>query len=363
MSRTLLGEVANNYRYLLYGLISAASSFALASESPVDATASSVITGETHLGSIERLDARIDDLLLESNGFEVVAEGFQWLEGPAWNKAERYLLFSDIPNNAIYRWDKTQGATLFLKPSGYTGQKPFAGKEPGSNGLTFDSQGRLIICQHGNRRIVRVEPDGEQTVLADHYQGQRLNSPNDVVLHSNGDLYFTDPPFGLPDTFKDTGKELAFSGVYKRTQDGQVVLLTDRLKAPNGIAFSPDEKTLYISDVDTAKPAWWVFDVLPNGNLSEGIVFFDASHWQGSRKGGPDGIEVDRHGYIYGAGPEGIYVFAPDGTHMATFFTGVPTGNLEWGDDGSVLYVTADTRVLRIRLNTRGAHYSQGIRF
>jgi gluconolactonase len=244
-----------------------------------------------------------------------------------------------------------------LQPSGYTGDKPFEGREPGSNGLTFDPKGRLVLCEHGDRRITRIEPDGSKTVLVDRYRGKRLNSPNDVIFKSDGAMYFTDPPFGLPKTFDDPGKELDFSGVYRLSPDGDLMLLQSDIKAPNGIAFSPDEKTLYLTDVDPKRSAWLAFPVLENGALGQERIFHDATMWRKNRSGGPDGIKVDKHGNLYGAGPEAVYIFAPDGTHLGSIFTGVATGNLAWGDDGSSLYITADTRLLRIRLNTKGAGF------
>lgn len=304
-------------------------------------------------GNIERLDPRFDRLVPKGASFEIVAEGFQWLEGPVWHP-QGYLLFSDIPANEIHRWDPNEGVRSFLKPSGYTGRAPFQGREPGSNGLVIDAEGRLVACQHGDRRIVRVTPDQRFEVLADRYEGKRLNSPNDAVYRSNGDLYFTDPPFGLPGTFDDPAKELPFSGVFRVTPEGTITLLTSALKAPNGIAFSPDEKTLYVTDVDPDRPAWMAFDLLPDGTLDNGRVFFDARRWR-ARRGGPDGLKVDVYGHLFAAGPEGVYVFAPDSTHLGTLFTGVPTSNVNWGEDGSVLYVTANNRLLRIQLTTRGA--------
>ncbi len=314
-------------------------------------------TGRFPFGRIERLDTRFDRLVPNNAKLEVVAGGFTWLEGPAWNKLKKYLLFSDIPNNTIYKWEPKSGIELFMKPSGYTGKEPFTGREPGSNGLTFDIRGRLVICQHGDRRIVRLEANGTQTVLVERFQGKRLNSPNDLIYKSDGSIYFTDPPFGLPGAFDDPSKELDFSGVYRLSANGILRLLISDIKAPNGIAFSPDEKILYITDVDPKRPAWLAYPVLSDGSLGRGRVFHDASVWRMVRKGGPDGIKVDIYGNLYGAGPEAIYVFAPDGTHLGSIFTGVPTGNLTWGDDGSNLYVTADTRLLRIRLNTRGVGF------
>ncbi|HWQ03516.1 MAG TPA: SMP-30/gluconolactonase/LRE family protein, partial [Candidatus Nitrosotenuis sp.] len=208
-------------------------------------------TTETDI-QIVRLDPRFDRLFPPGAKLEKVADGFTWVEGPAWNRQGNFLLFSEIPSNSIYKWVEGHGSSLFLRPSGYSGSQPFTGQEPGSNGLTFDSAGRLVMCQHGDRRIARREPDSKLTVLADRFEGKRLNSPNDLVFKSNGDLYFTDPPFGLPKAFDDPGKELPFQGVYRIGKNGKLTLLTKEVRAPNGIGFSPDEKTLYISNADRA---------------------------------------------------------------------------------------------------------------
>lgn len=305
-------------------------------------------------GKIVRLDPCLDRLVPKDAVLEKVAGGFAWVEGPVWNRRDRCLLFSDIPNNSIFKWQEGKGVTLFLKPSGYTGKTPFAGREPGSNGVTFDSQGRLVLCEHGDRRITRLEADGRKTVLADRYQGKRLNSPNDLVFKSNGDLYFTDPPFGLPKTFDDPGKELAFSGVYRLTPRGELTLLTKELRAPNGIAFSPSEKTLYVSNSDPNRAIWMAYDVNDDGTITNGRVFFQAPAWSKDRKGGPDGMKVDREGNIFTAGPGGLYIIAPEGTLLGNIDLGQATGNCAWGNDGSVLYIAASTAIYRIRLNTRG---------
>jgi gluconolactonase len=303
---------------------------------------------------ITRLDPRFDALVPADAVAEKVVDGHTWVEGPVWNRAGNFLLFSDIPRNAIFKWQN--GISLFLKPSGYTGDAPFTGREPGSNALTYDRQGRLVICQHGDRRIVRVEEDGSWTTLADRYDGKRLNSPNDAVFKSNGDLYFTDPPFGLPKTFDDPGRELPFCGVY-RVKNGRVTLLTKEVKAPNGIAFSPDEKTLYVTDVDPNRSAWLAFDVNDDGTLANGRVFFDATNWRKNQPGAPDGLKVDRAGNIFGAGRGGVHVFAPDGMWLGSIETGVATSNCAWGEDGSTLFITADHALYRIRLTTKGAGY------
>lgn len=306
------------------------------------------------IGQIVRLDPRFDRLVPPDARLEKVADGFAWVEGPVWNRQGRYLLFSDIPNNSVFKWQEGPGVTLFLKPSGYTGSAPFQGREPGSNGLAFDSAGRLVFCAHGDRRIVRLETDGRRTTLADRYQGKRLNSPNDLVFKSNGDLYFTDPPFGLPKTFDDPAKELAFSGVYRLSTRGKLTLLIRDLKAPNGLAFSLDEKALYISNADPGRAVWMAYDLKGDGTVANGRVFFDATPWTKTRKGLPDGMKVDKEGNIFAAGPGGVYMFAPDGTHLGSIETGVATANVAWGDDGSVLYIAANTAIYRIALRTKG---------
>ena len=307
----------------------------------------------TQLGNIERLDKRLDKLVPADAKLEKLGDGYHWVEGPVWNRKEGFLLFSDIPANAIIKWKAGVGMGQYLSPSGYTGKAPFTGREPGSNGLTYDAAGHLVLCEHGDRRVARLEKDGSKTTLADRYEGKRLNSPNDLAYKSNGDLYFTDPAYGLPKTFDDPQRELPFCGVYRLSKDGKVTLLTRDLKAPNGIAFSPDEKRLYLSD--SAQGLWMVYDVKADGTLGTGRVFVDGKKWTSARKGAPDGMKVDKYGNVFASGPEGIYVFAPDGTHLGTIETGVPTANCAWGDDGSMFYITANTAVYRIRTTTRGA--------
>jgi gluconolactonase len=214
-----------------------------------------------------------------------------------------------------------------------------------------------VLCEHGDRRIARLEADGRKTTLADRYEGRRLNSPNDLVFKTNGDLYFTDPPFGLPKAFDDPRKELDFSGVYRLSTRGKLTLLTRDIKAPNGIAFSPDERTLYVSNADPSKAVWMAFDVRDDGTIANGRVFFDATAWTKTKRGVPDGMKVDREGNIFGAGPSGIHVFAPDGTHLGSIETGVATSNAAWGNDGSVLYITASTAVYRVVLTTKGVAF------
>lgn len=301
-------------------------------------------------GKIERADPRFDDLIARDAVLEKLAEGFEWAEGPVWIREGGYLLFSDIPRNAIMKWKEGEGISLFLKPSGYTGSAARGG-EPGSNGLLVDPHGRLVLCQHGDRRIVRVEKDGRWTTLADRFHGKRLNSPNDAVFRSNGDLYFTDPPYGLA---RPELAELDFCGVYRLSKDGQLSLLTQQMTRPNGIAFSPDEKTLYVAQSDPKKAVWMAFDVRPDGTIANGRVFYDATAWLKTLKGLPDGMKVDRQGNLFATGPGGVNVFAPDGTFLGRINPGVPTANCAFGDDGSVLYITADMYLGRIRTRTKG---------
>lgn len=252
--------------------------------------------------------------------------------------------------------ERREGVKPFLKSSGYSGATPFAGKEPGSNGLTFDAHGRLVLCQHGDRQITRLEADGTFTALAGRYEDHRINSPNDLVFKSNGDLYFTDPPFGLPRAFDDPDKA-PVQGVYRVSRDGTLTLLIGDIKAPNGIAFSPDEKTLYVSDVDPQRAAWLAYDVKSDGTVTNGRVFFDATRWRKDPFFGPDGFKVDRQGNIFGARPGGLSVIAPDGTLLGTIETGQPTSNVAWGEDGHTLFITGGSSVYRLRVMTGASRY------
>jgi gluconolactonase len=306
-----------------------------------------------------RHDPRFDSILPVNAKAEKLAGGYKWTEGPLWNRKENYLLFSEIPSNAILKWSEGEGVSVFMRPSGYTGKEPFLGEEPGTNGLTYDAQGRLVACEHGDRRVSRLEADGKtKTTLADRYEGKRLNSPNDLVYKSNGDLYFTDPIYGLPKRENDPARELDFCGVYRLAKDGKLTLLTKEITRPNGIAFSPDEKKLYVASSDPDKAIWMVYDVTADGNIANGKIFFDATSWaKEGKKGLPDGMKVDKDGILFATGPGGVIVFSPEGKHLGTLDTGVPTSNCAWGNDGSTLYITADDDLLRIKLNTRGAGF------
>jgi len=330
--------------------------FALSSETPYQKPDSFEPKGSPTFGRIERLDPGLDELIAPGARIEKLAEGFDWSEGPIWIKEGGYLLFSDVPQNVIYRWKPGQGISEFLKPSGYTGSIPRGG-EPGSNGLTVDSQGRLTLCEHGDRRVARLERGGKKTTLADRYNGKRLNSPNDLVFHSNGDLYFTDPPYGLEGKNQDPKKELPFNGVYRLKPSGELTLLTDKLTFPNGIAFSPDEKKLYVAVSDPARAIWMVYNVKDDGTIDEGNVFFDATKWVKKNKGLPDGMKVDRKGNLFATAPGGVLILSPEGKHLGTIATGEATANCNWGGDGSTLYITADMYLCRVVTRTRGAKF------
>jgi gluconolactonase len=303
------------------------------------------------VGHLEPLDPAFSALVPAGARIEKLAEGFAWSEGPVWRRSGGYLLFSDIPKNTVYRWKEGEGISVFLRPAGYSGPTP-PGRELGSNALTLDVRDRLVMADHGNRRIARVdESNFTKTTLTERYDGKRLNSPNDLVYRSNGDLYFTDPPYGLDGNNKSPAKELPFNGVYRLTPAGELTLLTKELTFPNGIAFSPDERTLYVAVSDPEHPVWMAYDVAADGTLARGRVFFDATPLvRKGLKGLPDGMKVDRQGNLFATGPGGVLVFTPEGKHLGTIVTGQTTANCAFGDDGSTLYMTADMQLLRIKL-------------
>jgi gluconolactonase len=307
------------------------------------------------VGSIERLDPALDALVAPDARIEKLADGFTWSEGPVWRRSGAYLLFSDIPRNTIYRWKEDTGLSVYLRPAGYAGSTP-PGRELGSNGLTLDARDALVMADHGNRQIARVvDSNATKITLADRYDGKRLNSPNDLVYRSNGDLYFTDPPYGLEGNNNSPLKELPFNGVYRLTPAGTLTLLTRELTFPNGIAISPDQRTLYVAVSDPNRPIWMAYDIAEDGTIARGRVLFDATALvRRGLKGLPDGLKVDRHGNLFATGPGGVLVIAPDGRHLGTIVTGQPTANCAFGDDGSTLYMTANSQLLRLRLTTMG---------
>ena len=293
----------------------------------------------------------LEELVGPEAEVEKVAGGFRFTEGPVWVRQAGCLLFSDIPANAILAWDREGGATVFRRPvfDGLFSD----GQLIGSNGLTLDGGGRLVACEHGNRRVARFESDGRITVLADRFENKRLNSPNDLVYRSNGDLYFTDPPYGLPKREEDPARELSFNGVFRLAADGLLDAVVTDMSRPNGLAFSPDESKLYIGNSDAKRRVWMVHDVKPDGSLTRGEVFFDATQQEAA--GSPDGMKVDTLGNLYGTGPGGIWVFTPGARHLGTIqFPELPA-NCHWGEeDARTMYVTARTGLYRVPMSVAG---------
>jgi gluconolactonase len=305
-------------------------------------------------GSIERLAPGLDEVIRPGAQIEVVAEGFDWSEGPLWLPDRQTVLFSDIPPNKVYQWSEEAGLQPYLSPSGYTGEQARGG-EVGANGLLLDGDGRLVLCQHGDRRVARMEaplanPRPQFETIAATYEGKKLNSPNDAVYRSNGDLYFTDPPYGLEKNMDDPAKEIPFQGVYRVGKDGAVHLLTKELSRPNGIAFSPDEKTLYVANSDPERAIWMAYEVQEDGSISNGRVFFDATPLVGQEKGLPDGLKVNKSGTLFATGPGGVLLFSKEGNHLGTIKTGQATSNCALTEDEKILFVTADNYLMRVRL-------------
>ena len=319
---------------------------------PLMAMAAEKIAPPVSVG-IERFDPALDQLIAADAKIEKLAEGFKWAEGPVWYRGA--VLFSDVPQNVVYRWKEGQeAAEIFLKPSGQLTPAP-GFREPGSNGLTLDREGRLLLCQDGERRIARYE-DGKFTAIADRFEGKRFNSPNDLAVRRNGDIYFTDPPYGLEKMNESPLKELPFNGVFRVSTDGKVTLLAKRLTFPNGIAFSPDEKRLYVAVSDGAATRIVAYGVAADGTLADERVFFDAQPLKvAGGKGLCDGLKVDRAGNLWASGPGGILVISPAGKLLGRISTGLTTANCAWGDDGGTLYMTASNSLLRVKTKTKGA--------
>ncbi|HXD87803.1 MAG TPA: SMP-30/gluconolactonase/LRE family protein [Urbifossiella sp.] len=331
----------------------AAAAIALLAVSP--STVARADDKKATIGSIDRKNPKINDLIPKDAQIEVLAAGYKWTEGPLWNKKGGFLLFSDIPNNRIVKWSENGGASDFLKPSGYTGKAKFTGPEPGSNGLAYDKNGTLFLCQHGDRRIAKLV-DGKFVTVVDKYMGKRLNSPNDLIFAKNGDLYFTDPPYGLPQQTKDPGRELDFQGVY-RLSKGKLTLLTKEMTRPNGIGLSPDEKTLYVANSDPMQAIWKAFPIKADGSLGPGKTIHDATTDVAATlgmKGLPDGLKLDAKGNIFATAVNGIYIFSPDFTFLGRIVTNDKTANCAWGDDGSTLYMCTNDKLTRVKTSTKG---------
>jgi gluconolactonase len=304
------------------------------------------------IGSIERLDPALDQLIAPGTQAEIIGEGYTWSEGPVWIESEKILLFSDVPNNIIYKWTEEKGVETFLTPSGYTGTIPRGG-EPGSNGLTLNNEGQLVMCQHGDRRVALLtasfkDPKPEFKTLADNYQGKKLNSPNDVVFDKQGNLFFTDPPYGLLKNVNDSSKEISFQGVYKVKPDGKVILLVDSLTRPNGIALSPDQQTLYVANSDKPVAKWYSFHI--NGDSLTNAKIFYSTKYVVDETGAPDGLRVDKNGNLFATGPGGIWIFNPEGKVLGRIRLPQATANCTFSGDGKTLYLTSHMYLLRMKI-------------
>jgi gluconolactonase len=302
------------------------------------------------VGVIVRNDPRFDALVPRGASIEKLVDGFVFLEGPVWSSSDSRLFFSDLRGNAIYQWTASEGVRDVAKPFFVGDGTGLRGTGP--NGIALDAQGRLLACVYGSRSVVRFLEEGDRTTLADRFEGKRLNSPNDLVVARDGSVFFTDPSFGLEGMDNSPLRELTFNGVYRIRPNGQLDLLTRELERPNGLVLSPDESTLYVANSGGTVTGWYAYDLGPGG-VSNKRVFFDVTGVQG--EGGADGMKVDLAGNVYATGPGGVWIIAPDGTHLGTIRPPEALTNVGWGDDGRTLYITGRTTLYRIRLSARGA--------
>jgi len=309
---------------------------------------------KNYMGTIERIDPALDAIVSEHAKTEVIAEGYEWSEGPCWIEATKTLIWSDVPRDTIFQWSEGKGASVYLTPSGYTGTTPRGG-EMGSNGLTLTKDGKLVLCQHGDRRVAIMDapldkPEAKYITVVDSIDGKRFSSPNDAVVRSNGDIFFTDPPYGLPTGVNDPTKETAFNGVYKASQ-GKATVLVDSLTRPNGIAFLPGEKTFIVANSDPDKAIWYAFDLTENDSVVNARIFYDATkEAKAGEKGLPDGFRVDKNGNIFASGPGGIWIFNSQGKVLGKIKLTESASNCALSDDEKTLFITNDMYILRVKL-------------
>ncbi len=307
------------------------------------------------VGRVEKLDPSLDNIISSDAAPEIIAEGMDWSEGPLWIEKNKMLLFSDVPQNIIYKWTEEKGKEVYLTPSGYTDTAKRGG-ETGSNGLALDNEGHLILTQCGNRQIALMDapldkPAAKFTSLANAYKGMKFNSPNDVIVSSRGEIYFTDPPYGLEKNMKDPKKETPFQGVYKIKRTGEVILLTDSITRPNGIVFLPGEKTLLVANSDPAKPNWYAFDIDEKmDGLTNARIFYSTAGSEKGLKGLPDGMKVDKAGNLFASGPGGIWIFNKNGKLAGKIRVPEATSNCSLSGDEKTLYITNDMYVLRVKM-------------
>jgi gluconolactonase len=307
------------------------------------------------IGSIERFDSAINEILSPSAKAEIIASGFDWSEGPLWIEKYQMLLFSDVPKNTIYQWTEKGGTKVYLTPSGYTDSTKKRGGETGSNGLLLDRNHKLVLCQHGDRRMARMvapldKPKPSFVTVAGEWEGRLFNSPNDAVYNRKGELFFTDPPYGLERGMKDVKKEIPFQGVYKVKKSGEVVLVTDTLTRPNGIAFLPGEQSFIVANSDSKKPNWYIFDIAANGETFTGRIFYSGEGYDRSWKGGMDGLKIDKNGTVFATGPGGIWIFDRSGKLLGRLRLDEAASNCALSADEKTLYITNDMYVLRFSM-------------
>jgi gluconolactonase len=314
------------------------------------------------IGVLEKFDGELDSIIVSGVQAEVLATGFDWSEGPLWLEDHNKLIFSDVPRNKIYQWTALRGAEVYLEPSGYTKEMPSESGSSGSNGLALDTAGNLLICQHGNRSVVRMESALDKAapmykVLAKEYGGKRLNSPNDLAINSRGEIFFTDPPYGLPShSDQDKTKEIPFNGIYKIKTNGEIVLLIDSITRPNGIALFPGEKQLLVANSDATKPNWYLWDIVDD-SLKNGRIFYSLAGYDKNMPGLPDGLKIDSKGNVYASGPGGIYFFNKEGKKLGLFRLEYPASNIALSDDERILYITNDDYVLRLEMRKLGSGF------
>ena len=309
------------------------------------------------IGTIERLDPAFDNLVSKDAVIEVLGEGYTWSEGPVWIPNRNWLLFSDVPENKIYRWTEEDGVQVYLEPSGFTGEETNS-REPGSNGLTLDKDGHLILCQHGDRRVAKFvgnfdQPGPEFETVVDKFEGKRFNSPNDLVYDKNGNLYFTDPPYGLSkEQMNDPTKELPFQGVYRLSASGKLSLISKDMTRPNGIGLSPDGAKLYVANSDPKAALWNEFTLNEDGTVAAQKVFYDATSDAGKENPGlPDGLKVDQQGNIWATGPGGVWVFDANGKVLGKIRPGAwGSANCGFDADEKTLFVTSDNYLVWVVL-------------
>lgn len=307
------------------------------------------------VGNVERIDPALDSLIAPGASVEKIADGMKWSEGPLWLESENMLIFSDVPTNTVYKWTEEKGKEVYLTPSGYSGKTPYSDEE-GSNGLTLSNDGKLVLCQHGDRQVAVMDaplnaPSPKYTALANNFQGKKLNSPNDAVFNSKGDLFFTDPPYGLPKKSEDPTREIPFHGVFKAS-NGVVTLITDTITRPNGIALFPGEKRLIVANSDPDKAMWYTIDLADNDSVTNVSVFYDATENTKTEPGLPDGLKVDKNGNVFASGPGGIWIFNQEGKVLGKIKLSEPTANCAFSADGKILYITSNMNLLRIRLKS-----------